>query len=172
MSPVLRSGQSVDAIARWLLSAADDPLTGYAEWTTRDVALLSCGRVFDAVRVPCDLVRVAVSAADDRRASALLHRALEGGPVFLDRYARQVYALTGCGSWPSEGRTPQVEHLGDGCYLGVPRLDLFLSPAARAPESRAFWAGPVVRRDCPVDSLRALVARGLDRLREAEESGR
>ncbi|MGW1144766.1 hypothetical protein ACWD6I_06840 [Streptomyces sp. NPDC002454] len=153
--------QPTDLVARWLLSAAESPAVAVEEWRSRDVALLACGRAFDAVRVPCDLVRLATRATDDTRAGALMHRALGGGPVFLDRVARQVYALTACGAWPA-ARLPRVEHLGQGCYLGVPRID------RTAPAGRAHWCGPPARCACPTRPLHALIALGLERLGQAE----
>ncbi len=150
-----------EALARWLLLAAGDPSTAVHEWATRGVALLACGRTFDAVRVPCDLVRVATAATDDASAATVLRTALNGGPVFTDRTTRQTYALTAPGAWPP-GRMPQVEHLGTGYYLGVPRPDL---PTGR---NRTQWAGPVDRYACPAAPLRALLARGLERLHRAE----
>jgi hypothetical protein len=153
---------NADAAARWLLLAAESPETAVREWRARGVALLACGRVFDAVRVPCDLVRSAVSGADDVRAAGVLQTALGGGPVFVDRVTRQVHALTAPGTWSTE-RVPRVEHLGRGCYLGVPL------PGPATPRSRACWAGPVERYACAARPLRALLTRALERLRAAEE---
>ncbi|MFE9662976.1 hypothetical protein [Streptomyces sp. NPDC005955] len=150
-----------EALARWLLLAAEDRSTALTEWASRGVALLACGRTFDAVRVPCDLVRVATGAADDARAAAVLRTALNGGPVFLDRTTRQTYVLTACGTWATD-RMPQVEHLGAGYYLGVPRLDL------AAGRRRSHWAGPVDRYACPTAPLHTLLVHGLQRLRRAE----
>ncbi|MGW1149196.1 hypothetical protein ACWD6I_30220, partial [Streptomyces sp. NPDC002454] len=122
------SGGNADAAARWLLLAAESPEVAVQEWRARGVALLACGGVFDAVRAPCDLVRVAVSAADDIRAVGVLRAALGGGPIFVDRATRQVYALTASGAWSPE-RIPLVERLGRGCYLGVPQHHRFADHA-------------------------------------------
>ncbi|WP_445402535.1 hypothetical protein ACSMX9_13305 [Streptomyces sp. LE64] len=161
MNSPLMPRPDTEALTRWLLLAAGNPSTALTEWGTRGVALLTCGRTFDGVRIPCDLVRVATAATDDARAAALLRSALGGGPVFTDRITRQTYVLTACGAWLPH-RMPQVEHLGAGYYLGVPR------PGLPLRLGRAHWAGPVDRYACPSAPLHTLLARGGERLHRVE----
>ncbi|WP_328434606.1 hypothetical protein [Streptomyces sp. NBC_00425] len=107
------------AIARWLLDAADDEEQARREWKAGGIALLRCGRSFDAVCVPLVLVETAAGTTDRQRLAAYLHEALLGGPVFLDTASHLVYCLLST-STPPDWRPPDCGHFGRDNYLGVP----------------------------------------------------
>ncbi|GAA1009890.1 hypothetical protein GCM10009564_26410 [Streptomyces thermogriseus] len=88
------------AVAYWLLSAARDRDVARREWLTHGAALLACGGIFSAVRMPGDLVRAAAQTADEAEVNGFLRRALDGGPVIHSRYADHYYVLVpGSTAW-------------------------------------------------------------------------
>ncbi|MER6976233.1 hypothetical protein [Streptomyces carpinensis] len=127
------------AVAHWLLTAAGDAEVARKEWQGQGVALLACGGIFAAVRLPGDLVRTVARTEDQDEVNAFLARALERGPVTGDRYADHYHALvpaTTAWRWKPRSRRG-LECLGRDCYLGVP------SPDPDDPQGRSFWAVPM-----------------------------
>ncbi|MFE7409487.1 hypothetical protein [Streptomyces laurentii] len=145
-------------MAQWLLSAAANPRVARAEWERYDIAVLACGGVLSAVRVPGELVWAAAGTEDHAEADVFLTDWLDGGAVVMDRRASFYYflvpALMGR-LWKPKGMRG-VECLGPGSYLGVPLID------HTVPEGRAYWA---VEMDSPgalcwPDEVAALLQRG------------
>jgi hypothetical protein len=104
----------------WLLTAAKDMDIARREWRTMGVALLRCGGVFTAIRVPTLLVETAVGSENRQRMGEYLVGALVGGPAFIDENASYVYFLVP----PSTARTwatPETACLTADTYLGVPK---------------------------------------------------
>lgn len=81
------------AVSHWLLSAADDPATARGQWKDQDVALLACGGVLSAVRVPAHLVWAAVGTENLSEVDEALRKRLDGGAVFMDLHASMYYFL-------------------------------------------------------------------------------
>ncbi|MEU6594792.1 hypothetical protein ABZ923_37290 [Streptomyces sp. NPDC046881] len=106
--------------ATWLLMAAHDPVTAHRDWGGGDVALLRCGTLFTAVRVPLDLVETAAGTGNPWEIGVYLNEALLGGAVFTDRTAGQVYFLVLASAW-GRWNVPGTECLSPGMLLGVPR---------------------------------------------------
>ncbi|MFF9343803.1 MULTISPECIES: hypothetical protein [unclassified Streptomyces] len=126
------------AAATWLLLAAADSRTARREWAVFGVALLRCGVLFSAVRVPADIVHRAAGTEDRRGVAAFLREALAGGPVFYDEGGRQFYALTPV-STARMWNLPEAECLGHDTLLGVPATEL----TERDPRCAAFWVVPM-----------------------------
>ncbi|GAA0907631.1 hypothetical protein [Streptomyces thermoalcalitolerans] len=127
------------AVAHWLLSAARDRDAARREWLLQGAALLACGGIFAAVRLPGDLVRAAAQTSDEAEVNGFLRHALDGGPVIHSRYADHYYALVpGSTAWRRPPRAfPGLECLGRDCFLGVPAVD------RTEPKGRAYWAVPM-----------------------------
>ncbi|PJE96331.1 hypothetical protein CUT44_17510 [Streptomyces carminius] len=149
-----------EAAARWLLGAAPDRAAARAEWETHGVALLWCGEVFSAVRLPAALVYAATAAREPGAVDARLRDALCGGPVFAGAYWRRYYALVRAGAereWAWERDRTGAECLGEGTRLGVPHPDL-----TECRPGRAYWCvpprcpGPL----CPPAAVSRFVALG------------
>ncbi|MFG2682517.1 hypothetical protein [Streptomyces sp. NPDC048392] len=141
---VVTGAERQHAIEQWLLAAADDELTARQQWRKGGIALLRCGKSFDAVRVPLVIVEAAAGMTEHIMIAAYLHEALLGGPAFVDASSNLVYCLVvpSTGHW----REPDTEYLGADSYLGVPVL--------RAPSSARScwflepdWPGMVCRPD-------------------------
>lgn len=155
----VRSRLERELVAQWLLSAAQNSRTARAQWGELGVTLLACGEVFTAVRVNAALVHAAAGSAQPEKADAHLRNALDGGPVFLDRYARLYYALVpACTTerW-SRREFPGTECLGQDHYLGVPAVD-----RTDPEQGRAYWCVPVEApgRLCAPEDVMALVRDG------------
>ncbi|MEU9201931.1 hypothetical protein [Streptomyces sp. NPDC048332] len=132
------------AVGHWLLTAAHDIAKARHEWGTRGIALLRCGGVFTAVRIPADLVQAAAGTREAGRISTYLGEALSG-PVFIDTSSQRYYALVPASTarrWDRRA-VPGVECLGSGAYLGVPR------PQRTDPEEARSY--PCVPMDGPGD---------------------
>ncbi|MFE6103619.1 hypothetical protein ACFVQ4_27150 [Streptomyces laurentii] len=147
------------AVAHWLLSAAPDQVAARVEWETYGVAVLACGGVLSAIRVPAGLVFAAAGTEDIAEADVFLSDWLDGGAVVMDITSRLYYFLvpvsTRC--WWEPKEFPGVECLGRGAYLGVPVV------SHTVPQGRAYWA---VAMDSPgdlcfPDEVGALLHRGL-----------
>ncbi|MEU1119682.1 MULTISPECIES: hypothetical protein [unclassified Streptomyces] len=109
--------------ADWLARSQQEPAQARREWADTGVALLPCGRRFDAVRFPERLVHCAVRSTDPQVIAARLAQSLDG-PVIYDGRAMggTFYALTRPRlrrTWRHEDVAPW---LGADTYLGVPRL--------------------------------------------------
>ncbi|MDX3345857.1 hypothetical protein PV387_14655 [Streptomyces sp. ME02-6987-2C] len=150
------------AVEQWLLGAADNELTARQQWRKDGIALLRCGRSFNAVRIP--LVTVEAAAGSEYRImiAAYLHEALLGGPAFVDGSRNLVYCLVA--PTADDWRVPDIEYLDEASYLGVPVL--------RAPGgAQSCWLiepdGPGVV--CRPDPVKQLVEFG--RFRAAMQTG-
>ncbi|MGW4907693.1 DUF6415 family natural product biosynthesis protein [Streptomyces sp. NPDC004270] len=131
-----RADQQPD-VASWLLQAADDPVRARVEWQTRDIALLSCGVHFSALRIPAAIVFAAARSEERARVDDYLAVALLGGPVFTDRQSGWYYCLVPAGQ-SATWRVPDAVCLGVGSYLGVPHPSI---DSGRYP-ARSFWCVP------------------------------
>ncbi|MFD5554303.1 hypothetical protein ACFWIA_10735 [Streptomyces sp. NPDC127068] len=164
----LKSKHQLDGRAGWLLGAAEDASHALGEWASQDIALLGCGLIFSAVRVPGELVHAAARTDDEQEIAAFLQRSLDGGPVIRDRYARQYYVLVPVGAELRKTARPgRLEHLGRDCYLGVPKVECTTS------DGRAYWCVPMTSpgRLCSMTRLRELINDGEKRLQaEAEDA--
>ncbi|MFG2113666.1 hypothetical protein ACGFRB_13700 [Streptomyces sp. NPDC048718] len=132
------------AVAHWLLSAAPDQTTARAEWRDYGIAVLACGSVLSAVRVPGALVFAAAGTEDIAEADVFLSGWLDGGAVVMDISSRLYYFLVPASTrcWWEPKEYPLVECLGQGAYLGVPVV------SHTTPDGRAYWA---VGMDSPGD---------------------
>lgn len=106
-------------ITTWLARTHPLPERAHAEWAERGVALLPLGRRFDAIRVPAERMHAAVGSDEVGIVAEVVAEWLHG-PVFRDtRYSEgPYYVLVPAGArWGGE-----EERLGEGAYLGVPRV--------------------------------------------------
>lgn len=137
------------AVEQWLLDAADNELAARQQWRKDGIALLRCGRSFDAVRIPLAIIEAAAGSEHRIMIAAYLHEALLGGPAFVDGSRNLVYCLVA--PTANDWRVPGTEYLDEGSYLGMPVL--------RAPgHAQSCWLiepdGPgVVCRPDPVKQL-------------------
>lgn len=155
-----------NAVGRWLLAAAPDTRRARHEWSAHGVALLRCGGVFDAVRVPVTLVHAVADTAEPGAVGAFLAEFLDGGPVFFG--VKNYYALTTAG----DARTwtlPESDYLGSGAFLGVPAAD------RTGPDvCGSYWSVPVGRPGavCATEDVARLVLVGRARAaQKAKEAG-
>ncbi|MFG2632000.1 hypothetical protein [Streptomyces sp. NPDC048473] len=123
------------AVSHWLLAAAPDMKAARREWEGTGIALLRCGGIFSAIRVPAEEVHAAAGTEDLHQVDAYLSEALMGGPVFVDVTSRRYYVLVPASAalqdvWESR-LVPDAECLGSGCFLGV------LTPKATDPYEAA-----------------------------------
>ncbi|SOR81184.1 MULTISPECIES: hypothetical protein [Streptomyces] len=135
------------ASEHWLLSTLPALLRHRArlEWKQHHVAMMPLGTLFSAVRIPSRLVVALAGSSEADCLDAFLAEALGGGPVISDPRFSRLYALVPArmsatlhqvaDTW----RALEVECLGRGSYLGVPRLDA-------VPREHAFacyWSVPM-----------------------------
>ncbi|MBT2490667.1 hypothetical protein J7E96_19530 [Streptomyces sp. ISL-96] len=125
------------AAQHWLSSASPDSAQTRREWQERPVAMLSCGSLFAAVRIPADLVQAAAQQTDAALIDVYLAGALHNGPVICDRYAHWYYALVPA-STARRWDVPETVCLGVGASLGVPRPGL-----CGAESERVYWSVPM-----------------------------
>ncbi|MFJ3100401.1 hypothetical protein [Streptomyces sp. NPDC086835] len=125
------------ATQHWLSSASSDPAQTRREWQERPVAMLSCGSLFAAVRIPADLVQAAAQQTDEALIDVYLAGALHNGPVICDRYAHWYYALVPA-STARRWDVPDTVCLGRKSSLGVPRPGI-----NRASGERLYWSVPM-----------------------------
>lgn len=153
------------ATAHWLLAAADDRDEARVEWAEQGIALLRCGGLFAAVRIPARLVHAVARSDDHAAVDAFLAEALHGGPVICDPKGRHYYALVPA-STASRWRHPLVECLGRDTYLGVPRLD---AVGLNAQAWASYWSVPMSSAAdlCSPEAVSQLVV--LASFRAAEE---
>ncbi|MEU6505103.1 hypothetical protein [Streptomyces sp. NPDC046942] len=121
------------ATEHWLMATC--PTSGHerirTEWQENKVALLPLGTLFSAVRIPGRLISAMALTEDLEEIDAFLDDALNGGPVICDPHSHRYYALVPASmalTWhqaADEWRAKaDVDVLGSGTYLGVPRVDL------------------------------------------------
>ncbi|MEU0664143.1 hypothetical protein [Streptomyces lavendulocolor] len=131
------------AVQHWLSSASPDPAQTLRQWVESSVAVLSCGTLFAAVRIPAAVVHAAAQSTDEAVSDAYLAGALVNGPVIHDRSARWYYALVPAGTARRRWDVPDTVCLGVGSSLGVPRPGL-----CGADGERVYWAVPMESAAC------------------------
>ncbi|MGA5896486.1 hypothetical protein [Streptomyces venetus] len=151
MSAITTDRDRFIVIEDWLLTAASDAQQARWDWGEGGLALLRCGDLFTAIRLPGDSVRAAASSSDPVEVSTYLTEVLDGGPVIASR--SRYYALVP----PSTGvvwQHPDAECLTWGTWLGVP-------PVTRTTceGSLQYWAVPMSSpgKLCDVDAVSQLV---------------
>ncbi|MFH8792434.1 hypothetical protein [Streptomyces sp. NPDC017941] len=138
------------AIRMWLARAHPVPRQAEAEWANSGLAILPTGALFDAIRVPGQLIHTAVGSDDPATVGGALDRWLHG-PVVRDiRTGSGSYYVLVAPDAPWEGPADRV---ATGDYLTVPRVGQQASPVT-------FWAVPPPRRGqlCDPAHLAALLA--------------
>lgn len=140
-------------ITNWLARAHPNPGQAHTEWREHHIALLPLGRTFSVIRIPERLVRASLDTTDLNRTASLLADRLQG-PVIRDSrpMGTPYYALIQWHSglvWDGDEDTPC---LGDGAYMGVPRLDRVTPPGP-------YWLVPPRDADdlCRPEMVRALI---------------
>ncbi|WP_260606822.1 hypothetical protein [Streptomyces sp. WAC08241] len=156
------------AAATWLLLSARDAKAARHEWATYGVALLRCGALFSAVRMPAGLVHAAADSEGREEVAHFLDVVLRGGPVIHDAGGRQFYALTPA-STARYGQTAGAECLGSDSLLGVPATDV----TEPDPRRSAYWVVPMDGPGtlCVPGAVAKLVGIGRDALDRAEGEG-
>ncbi|WP_330348185.1 hypothetical protein [Streptomyces sp. NBC_00582] len=136
------------ATEHWLLSTLTDRKRQAArrEWERNGITALPMGTLMSAVRLPASLV---VAATGGRFLSGEVDRMLgeifEGGPVICDPGGHRYYALVPASvprTWPDaldDWRAHEVECLGKGYHLCVPRLDITRHDEAYV----SYWSVPM-----------------------------
>jgi hypothetical protein len=135
------------ASEHWLLATLAAPSRARArqEWLQHDVTLLPLGSLFSAVRIPGALIAALAGSAEPARLDEFLCESLEGGPVICDPLFLRYYALVPASmprTWHKaldDWRTVEVDCLGRGSYLGVPRPDVVEWARPRA----SYWSVPM-----------------------------
>ncbi|MFI0769238.1 hypothetical protein ACH4TQ_30760 [Streptomyces sp. NPDC021218] len=129
-------------VVRWLLTAAADKRQALEEWRQSGVALLECGDVFEAVRIPAHFVQAAAASYEPDRVDKYLAHAVFGGPVIIDPHSRWYYALVPPGTaerWRHR-RVLETDCLRTGSVLGVPHPTVF---ARGAQVAHSYWVVPM-----------------------------
>ncbi|MFJ8793654.1 hypothetical protein [Streptomyces sp. NPDC102462] len=108
------------AVSHWLLTASDDREQARKQWADQGIALLACGGILSAVRIPAGLVWAAAGTENLEETDGFLRRFFDGGAVFMDLHARLYYVLVpGLTDWKWSDRDfPGVECLGTGHFPG------------------------------------------------------
>lgn len=149
---------SIDlAVSHWLLAAASDRAQARRDWQEQGVAVLACGALFSAVRMPAETVHAAAGSTDHATVDAYLSGALLGGPVICDNSMARYYALVPAGA-ARKWDVPGTVCLGIGWSVGVP-------PPGRAREdgwARMYWSVPMDSPGvlCSAGSVQQLVMTG------------
>ncbi|EYT84280.1 hypothetical protein CF54_02355 [Streptomyces sp. Tu 6176] len=134
------------ATEHWLLSTHRDPRAARLAWREHGAALLPLGTLFSAVRIPAALVQVLAGSSALPEVDAFLAEALHGDPVICDPRFGTYYALVPA-SMPATWRetvdgwrSDDVECLGRGTYLGVPKLSMTTFDGYAAS---SYWSVPM-----------------------------
>ncbi|MFI6855989.1 hypothetical protein [Streptomyces sp. NPDC050416] len=115
----------------WLLATLPPAFRGRArwEWQQHRVAMLPLGGLFSALRIPECLLAALSTGTGAGCLDEFLAEALGGGPVICDPRFSRYYAVLPA-TMPATlhqmveaWRALDVDCLGRGSYLGVPRLD-------------------------------------------------
>lgn len=133
-------------VERWLLSALPEfgRTRARDEWNEYGVAVLPLGTLFSAVRLPALLVHAVAASTVPEDIDDVLTEALNGGPVICDLRRGRYYALVPAGvptAWQDaaeDWRRADVEVLGRGWYVGVPRTD-----ATEPGLTDSYWSVPM-----------------------------
>lgn len=125
------------AVEHWLLSTVPDRRRVREEWEEHSLALLPCGALFTAVRIPSFLVQAAAGSDQQDSVDRYLAAELVGGPVICNRHADQYYALVPA-STVRRWNAPGAVCLGTGQELGVPRPGL-----GGADGAWVYWSVPM-----------------------------
>ncbi|WP_052318968.1 hypothetical protein [Streptomyces pluripotens] len=146
------------AATSWLLGAADDRDTARRQWDEQGIALLCCGGILSAVRIPARIVWAAAKSDELGKVDAFLARWFDGGAAFMDLHAQRYYALVpGTAGWRLRERDfPGVSYLGRDNFLGVPASRI------TEPKGRGYWCLPMQSPGdlCYLDEVESLVLTG------------
>ncbi|EPD63194.1 hypothetical protein [Streptomyces sp. HGB0020] len=132
------------AAEHWLLSTSRNRDRTRAEWRRHGIAMLHLGALFSAVRLPEPLVLALVDKPWDPALVDPLLKDMLDGPVICDPRHHRYYALVPASvpvTWRQaveEWREVDVDCLGRGSILGVPRLD-----ADRYDGQASYWSVPM-----------------------------
>ncbi|MFE6494853.1 hypothetical protein [Streptomyces sp. NPDC057748] len=135
MSPTTGAERRL-AVERWFSSTVPDRSRVREEWEKHAIALLPCGALFAAVRIPSFLGQAAAGTDEQAAVDRYLAEALMG-PVICDRHAGQYYALVPASTARRWG-VPGSVCLGVGQDLGAPRPGLLFEEGARV-----YWSVPM-----------------------------
>jgi hypothetical protein len=147
---------STSAAARQLAGSEAHARRVEDEWRERDVALFAVGPIWDAVKIPAELVHAVAVGDELKLVRAMLVRLGIMGPVVLDRGTCYALVPPGtAGRWDAAAEcittTAREAH-----YMGVP------SPGRR----EGPWAHWVIEPDgeslCSPAAVRALVEAGAE----------
>lgn len=164
------------AAEHWLASAHDEsPARARRDWRTSGMTLLNLGALFSVVRIPLRLALAPISETrPSPRADEFLAQVLEDGPVICDPAGRRYYALVPARmpvTWhqaAADWRTEEVDCLGRGVSMGVPRLDRVSLPAGSLD---SYWSVPMESAGslCAPLAVARLIAAGKHALVDEEE---
>lgn len=155
-------------MTEWLASSHAQPEQVRTAWREHGIAVLPIGSLFDAIRLPEELVHAAVGdrALGQAHTDFALGVHLEG-PAIHDGHGKNYYAIVPAGTvheWRSTALG--VECLGRGTHLGVPALNII----EYQPTHPVYWAAVDPRPGhCDPASVALLVRIGAARLSEASE---
>ncbi|MET9135354.1 hypothetical protein [Streptomyces parvulus] len=154
-------------ISEWLAHSDPSPERIRREWATQGVALLPLGQRFAAVRMPAPIVHAAVQSQDRDRVAVALGESL-GGSIIHDRLVSggMYYALVQGHAALAWAYQSVATCLGQGTYLGVPRID-------RQEPPGTYWVVPPRYEGdlCAPRAITALLRDGRTRLARQEEGG-
>ncbi|CAL9310354.1 hypothetical protein [Streptomyces sp. SudanB52_2052] len=145
------------ATEHWLLAtlpaSSRDPAR--LDWEQHEVAMLPLGTLFSAVRIPGRLLTALTSSTHASAVDEFLSDALDGGPVICNPRFLRYYALVPASmpkTWREavdDWRVLDVDCLGNGSYLGVPRV----GNVERTRTPTPYWSVPM---DSPATLCRPL----------------
>lgn len=165
--PVTTAAERALALEHWLLSATGDQESARVEWAGMGVAMLRCGTLFSAVRMPADWIEAAAGSRAPENIAAYLNQALNGGAVFVDTTCRWFYFLvpaSTCDRW----NVPGTMCLGPDTYLGVPRPGEWHGVRT----ARSYWCvemdGPAAL--CVPNAVMQLAVHARYRMAQADDS--
>lgn len=165
---VAKAAERQLSVSHWLLGAASDPATARTQWAEQGVALLACGGIFSAVRIPARLVWAAADSCQLGAVDAFLGRRLDGGAVLMDVHAHLYYFLVprSVAGRREERDCRGVEVLGRNAYLGIPATRL------TEPRGRSYWCVPMEAPGdlCYTDEVGELIRAGRASLAARDES--
>jgi hypothetical protein len=134
---VTTEGERQLAAGHWLLAAGPDAHQVREQWREHPIAMLACGGLFAAVRIPAAIVQAAGQSTDLDALDRYLADALLDGPVICDQHACWYYALVPA-STARRWDVPDTTCLGVGSTLGVPRPGM-----RREDRARVYWSVPM-----------------------------